>query len=74
MKTSAAERERNRGYRSRLRTAVRELRGMTDKEAASKKYRDVAGLLDKAAARHLIHKRNADRNKARLARFVSRLS
>jgi len=73
MKTSAAERERNRGYRSQLRRAIRELRETTDKAEATERYRNVAGLLDQAARRHLIHRRNADRNKSRLAHFVARL-
>ena len=74
MKISAKERERNRGYRSQLRAAMRDLRAMTEKDAAAAKYREVSGLLDQAAGAHLIHRRNADRNKSRLALFVARLS
>ncbi|UCE25843.1 MAG: 30S ribosomal protein S20 [Candidatus Zixiibacteriota bacterium] len=73
MKTSEQQRLRNRTYRSQLRTSIRELRSMTAKDEAVAKYNSVMSLLDKAVAYGLIHKKNADRNKARLARFVQQL-
>lgn len=73
IKTSEKERIRNRGMNSQLRSAVRDLRRETSKEQAGTKYRTVVSLLDKAAAYGLIHKKNADRNKSRLARFVTQL-
>lgn len=73
MKTSEQQRLRNRKYKSFLRTNIRDLRTMTSKEEALVQYRSVMSLLDKAVARGLIHKKNADRNKARLARFVQQL-
>lgn len=74
MKISAKQRERNRAFRSQLRAAIRDLRAMTEKDAAATKYREVVSLLDQAAGVNLIHRRNADRNKSRLAQFVARLS
>ena len=74
VKTSNIQRERNRGYRSQLRDAVRELRAETNKETATTKYREVSSIIDNAVTRRLLHKRNADRNKSRLAIFVSKLS
>lgn len=73
MKTSELQRLRNRKYKSQLRTSIRELRAMTSKEQATGEYKSVSSLLDKAVAYGLIHKKNADRNKARLARFVQQL-
>jgi small subunit ribosomal protein S20 len=73
MRKSAKQRLDNRAARTHLRAAIRELRDTTDKDAAAKRYREVASLLDKAAGRHLLHPRNADRNKARLARYVNSL-
>ena len=70
MRTSNEQRLRNRALRSQLRAAVKELRSETDKEEATKKYREVTSLLDMAAGYHLIHKKNADRNKARLAQVM----
>lgn len=73
MKTSNERRLRNRGYTSYLRASIRELRAMTSKEEAAAKYRSVASLIDKAVTRGLIHPRNGDRRKSRLARFVQQL-
>ncbi len=73
MKTSAKARERNRAMRSQLRTAIKELKELTSREEAATKYREVMAILDKSASYHLIHKKNADRHKSRLATFVNRL-
>lgn len=73
MKTSEKERLRNRGYRSVLRAAVRDLRNETSKEEATKMLPKVTSLYDRAAAYGLIHKKNADRNKSRLTHFVQKL-
>lgn len=74
MKTSAKERERNRGYRSHLRAAIKEIRSETTKAEAAKKLAAVSRLLDRAASRGLIKERTAARNKSRLALFVQKLS
>ena len=73
MKTSENNRIRNRAFRSELRGAIKDLRDETNKEEATVKYKKVASLYDKAANNHLIHKKNADRNKSRLAHFVQKL-
>jgi small subunit ribosomal protein S20 len=73
MKTSALARVRNRSNRSELRAALRDLRALPDKKTAAAQFLAVSSLLDKAAASGLIHKKNASRNKSRLATFVSQL-
>ena len=73
VKTSEEKRLVNRARRSELRGAIRELRGQSIKEQAGKQYLIVASMLDRAAQDNLIHRKNADRNKARLARFVQGL-
>lgn len=73
IKTSAKERLRNRAYRSQLRAAIKAIRTETDKERALPLLRDVTVKLDKAASYGLIHKRNADRSKSRLALFVQKM-
>jgi small subunit ribosomal protein S20 len=73
MKTSEQRRLRNRALQSQLRAAMKELRSETNKEEAVKKYQAATSLLDKAASYGIIHKKNADRNKSRLAQFVSKL-
>jgi len=73
MKTSEKERLLNRGYRSKLRNTVRELRTEKNKDTATKMYKEVVSLLDKAASYGIIHKKNASRNKSRLAHYVAQL-
>jgi small subunit ribosomal protein S20 len=73
VKTSEAERTRNRAFRSRLRQAIKEVRTETGREEAARKLKEAMTLIDKAAGKGLIHKRTAARNKSRLALHVSKL-
>ena len=73
MRTSERERQRNRALRSQLRAAVKEVRTEENKETAQTKLRSAAQALDRAASKGLIHKKNAARNKSRLAHLVQKL-
>jgi small subunit ribosomal protein S20 len=73
MRTSAKERMRNRAMRTRLRAAIKEVKTETEKEAAVKKLREATQIIDKAASKGLIHKKNADRSKSRLTILVNKL-
>lgn len=70
MRTSENARVRNRAYRSHLRTVIKDVRTETNKEEAAKKLREAIVVLDKAASRRLLHPRNVDRTKSRLAQHV----
>ena len=74
MLTSQKERLRNRGIRSQMRSAIKELQEITTKEDALKKYREVVSILDKAASNHVIHKKNAARRKSRLALQINKIN
>ena len=74
MKTAAAERTRNRAFRSQLRQAIKDVRSQSSKDEALKALKVAHTLLDKAAGAHIIHWRNADRNKSRLTLFVGKLA
>ena len=61
---------RNRANRSRLRTALRELRealAKGEKPAAEQTYRQTTSALDKAIQKGVIHENTASRYKSRLA-------
>jgi small subunit ribosomal protein S20 len=73
MKTSEESRLRNRAFRSQLRQAIKEIRSETGREEAARKLKIAIPLIDRAAGKGLIHKRNAARNKSRLSHFVSKL-
>lgn len=73
MKISAGQRERNRAVRSRMRREIKELGVLTSREEAAAKYKLVTSILDKAATKGVIHRKNADRKKSRLAKLVAKL-
>lgn len=64
---------RNRMFRSELRQVIKSLRDETNPEEARKILVRATSMLDRAAGRNLIHRRNADRNKSRLALLVQKL-
>lgn len=68
---SRKRRARNLNTRSRLKTAVGKARtaiGAGDPIVAAEMAQQASRLLDKAASKGIIHKRQADRRKSRLAR------
>jgi small subunit ribosomal protein S20 len=70
-------RERNRNMRTRLRGALRSIRAAVDSgnpEEMKGALRDTVSLVDKMAAKGVIHKNAAGRYKARLASRVSKKS
>ncbi len=69
--------ERNKRIKHELKTLKKKLMKMIesgDKEKASEMFRVVVSKLDMAAKKKVIHKRNADRNKSKLAKKVNVLA
>lgn len=65
---------RNRANRSRLRTALRDLReslAKGDKQTAEQRYRQTVSALDKAIQKGVIHENTASRYKSRLSARVN---
>jgi len=73
VKTSNIERERNRALRSQLRSVIKDVETAEQKDDAVKMLKKATVIIDKAAARGLIHKKNASRNVSRLTRKVNKL-
>jgi small subunit ribosomal protein S20 len=70
-------REHNRQFRSRLRSALRDIRAAIDAGDAAKvkdTLRSTISLVDKMAGKGIIHRNTAGRYKSRLASRVSRKS
>jgi small subunit ribosomal protein S20 len=68
-------REANRQLRSKLRTGLKKLRATAaadDKDAARAALSDTQSLVDKMAAKGVIHRNTAARYKSRLAAKVAR--
>lgn len=70
MRTQKVREERNKQKRSRLRTALKKVRGAESAEAAESAYASAKSLLDRAAAKRLIHPNKAARLKSQLAGVV----
>ncbi len=74
MKTSQAERMRNRSLRSRMNRAIKDLRACTNRADADSKLKNTISIIDKAAQYNIIHKSKAARDKSKLTIFTSKLS
>ena len=71
---SLAHRERNRKYRSQLRSTLKEIRSVIDKDqnAAKKQLGAAISLIDKMAGKGIIHRNTASRYKSRLTARLSK--
>lgn len=70
---SLVHRERNRKYRSQLRSTLKQIRAVIDKDkaAAKKELNQAISLIDKMAGKGIIHRNTASRYKSRLnARYA----
>ena len=73
MRTSAARAERNRMFRSKLRTALKKVRSADTTEVGPSALREAASLLDRAARKRIIHPNKAARAKSRLNAKIAAL-
>ncbi len=64
---------RNRSYKSRLKTEMKKLLGLQDKEQAAQQYKLVTSLLDRMVGKGIIHRNYAANRKSKLARYVNQL-
>jgi small subunit ribosomal protein S20 len=73
-RTSTRRRARNRGYKTMMKNLVKELRQTTARVEADELYKKVSALLDRIAAKGVIHQNTAANKKSKLAHFVQGLS
>jgi small subunit ribosomal protein S20 len=76
IRQNAAARERNRAHRSRLRTAIKRLRGAVaagDAEQATGLLPSTLSIIDATAQKRIIHPNTASRYKSRLETSVNAL-
>lgn len=66
-------RDRQRYYKKSARTAIRKLRGMTDKKEAIEFLPKVVSMIDKLAKKNTWHKNKANNLKSKLTVFVNKL-
>ena len=66
-------RSRNVSNMSRLRTQIKTVLALTDKEKAQEEYTKAVSFIDKAAGKGLIHKNTAARRKSQITRHLNSL-
>lgn len=74
IRTSWKQNRRNVSYKSEMKTAIKNVLSITDKEAIQKELKNSSALLDKLAAKRIIHKNKAAHQKSRLARHANSLA
>ena len=74
VRQSRKRNERNRYYGKTTRNAIRDIRAIDDKTAATEKLPTVLSMIDKLARRGTIHKNKASNLKSKLARKVNALA
>lgn len=73
IRSSETKRLRNKYFHKTTRNAVRELKEMSDKDEAMKKFTDVSSMLDKLAKRNIIHANKSANLKSKLSKHVAAL-
>lgn len=74
VRQSAKRRERNKYYGKTTRNAIRDLKAVTEKGAASEKTPSVVSMVDKLAKRGVIHKNKANNIKRKLAKRLNTMA
>ena len=73
-RSSKRRQVRNAMWKSRMRTAMKRVRSLKEKEKATAELRKTVKLLDQLAARGVIHRNKAANAKSQLTRYVNSLS
>jgi len=73
IRSSAKKRMRNKYYKKTARTAIKNLRDITDKEEAVAFLPKVVSMIDKLAKNNRIHKNKAANLKCKLMKHVAAL-
>ncbi len=73
IRTNERDRQRNRHYKTLLKTSLKKVRSAENKEEAEALYRQTESILDKLADKGIIHKNKAANQKSKLAVFVNQL-
>ena len=74
VRQSRKRNERNRYYGKTTRNAIRDIRAIEDKSAATLQLPTVASMVDKLAKRGTIHKNKAANLKSKLAKRINALA
>lgn len=65
--------ERNKFYKARIKTAVKNVLASKNKENAEKELKSAVSMLDKVASKGVIHMNEAANKKSKLTRHVNKM-
>ena len=71
--TNEKSRQRNIAATSRMKSAIKGVRGATTRAAGETALKQTVSVLDRTAAKGVIKRETASRHKSRLAKFVAKL-
>lgn len=74
IRTNDRKRAINTSYESMLKTHYKKVLEAENKEEAEKLYKEAVAIIDKGAAKRIIHNNNASRKKAALTRHINKLN
>ena len=74
VRTSEKRREINKTYKTRLKNVIKSVREKKDKESAEKSFQVATAVIDKVAAKGIIHKNKAANQKSKLAKAINKLA
>ena len=72
IRSNETKRLRNRYQLKTCRTFIKKLKSTTEQQEAEALFKKVVSMLDKLAAKNIIHKNKAANNKSTLARLLSK--
>ena len=64
---------KNRHYRSMMKTAIKNIMGVTDKKDSEDKLRNAISVIDRVKSKGVIHKNTASRQKSRITNHINSL-
>jgi small subunit ribosomal protein S20 len=73
IRTNTRKRAVNQIAESRIKTTVKKALAASEKETAEKLYKEAVAILDRSAAKNVLHKNNAARKKAALTKHLNSL-
>ena len=62
---------RNKHYKPLVKTMIKKVKAAETREEAEKLFREAVSVIDKVAAKGIIHKNNAANKKSKLARYIA---
>lgn len=74
IRSSEKKRLVNKMSESKIKTSVKKVFSLTEKEEAEKLYKEAVAILDRYAAKGTIHKNNAARKKSALTKHINSLT